>query len=556
MSKIKGNALDLWSAGQPFSLSAAGAYEIQLDTMLSIVAGSLAITSGSITGSLIDSNTITATNIDVATITATEIDLTLFTGDDLHFTAVDATPISIVVSNKLSSDGSVAWTGDQDADGFKLTNLGTPTASADATTVGYVSTAVKSGYYHLGPVDTHQLQPAGDEWVRAGACLYLAGLPSVADTFTVQGLTFTFVAGAPATATEIQIGGTVSATAANIVSELNSCASLTLSGTAFNAEFVVYDVDPYITLVVVSEDPPNTPSDGNSRTLTTSTANLDIMWNFMGGVTLEDSYYGAVLCAIDSELMYYYTKDLGWRILTGFGGVDAYVRIDLSSTPDYLGANFNDGVLRVDSTLSYTDGGDFITLAVDTTQLDHTQLINSGAISHASIDTHIGDVTLHFTEASIDHVNISSVGSNSHFQIDTHISDATLHFTMPGIDDLTDTTITSVSSADRLEYNGSAWVNVSPNYLSTLITGANYTILDDDQIAKLLVDPDGTDRDIYLPTAADNSGRDIYIKNVNTNVVTVHGEGAETIDGAATLDLTVQYTSYLLHCDGSNWHIL
>lgn len=44
---------------------------------------------------------------------------------------------------------------------------------------------------------------------------------------------------------------------------------------------------------------------------------------------------------------------------------DCLVGIDSAATPDYLGAASSDGVLRTGSTISYTDGGNYVTLAVN-----------------------------------------------------------------------------------------------------------------------------------------------------------------------------------------------
>jgi hypothetical protein len=59
------------------------------------------------------------------------------------------------------------------------------------------------------------------------------------------------------------------------------------------------------------------------------------------------------------------TKDTGtgnavWKV--GGGGSDVKVGIDVAATAGFLGAASSDGVLRVDSSLDYTDGGDFVTL--------------------------------------------------------------------------------------------------------------------------------------------------------------------------------------------------
>jgi len=74
---------------------------------------------------------------------------------------------------------------------------------------------------------------------------------------------------------------------------------------------------------------------------------------------------------------------------------------------------------------------------------DHTMLVNIGTNTHADIDTHIADSTLHFTVGSIDHTAITNVGTNTHAQIDTHIADSTLHFTVGSIDH---TAITNVGT--------------------------------------------------------------------------------------------------------------
>jgi len=50
------------------------------------------------------------------------------------------------------------------------------------------------------------------------------------------------------------------------------------------------------------------------------------------------------------------------------------------------------------------------------------------------LTVHIGDTSVHFTEASIDHTNIQNIGVNSHDQIDTHIGDTSVHFTEASID--------------------------------------------------------------------------------------------------------------------------
>lgn len=72
----------------------------------------------------------------------------------------------------------------------------------------------------------------------------------------------------------------------------------------------------------------------------------------------------------------------------------------------------------------------------------------------------------------------------------------------------------------------------------------------------LLVDASGGARTVNLP-AASGGGR-IVVKKTDSsaNVVTIDGDGSETIDGSLTLVLGFQYDSVTLVSDGSDWWIV
>jgi len=107
--------------------------------------------------------------------------------------------------------------------------------------------------------------------------------------------------------------------------------------------------------------------------------------------------------------------------------------------------------------------------------LDHlTDISNVGGNTHAQIDSHIGDGTIHFTEGSIDHTAIQNIGINSHAQIDTHIGDATIHSPFSGL--------------VTVEYD-----EVVPTYTNSLMTQVVYK-LSTATVATLTITYDSSDR--------------------------------------------------------------
>lgn len=87
---------------------------------------------------------------------------------------------------------------------------------------------------------------------------------------------------------------------------------------------------------------------------------------------------------------------------------------------------------------------------------------------------------------------------------------------------------------------------------------ADYTVTDTDGVSIILMTTGASDRTITLPTAADNSGRVLEIKKVDSGVglCILDGEGAETIDDIATFEMRKQWDSCKIICDGTEWHLL
>lgn len=81
---------------------------------------------------------------------------------------------------------------------------------------------------------------------------------------------------------------------------------------------------------------------------------------------------------------------------------------------------------------------------------------------------------------------------------------------------------------------------------------ASYTAAITDQLAVL--DSTSGALTVTLPAAASSTNATLwFLVKANTNTITIDGNAAETIDGAATLVLKNKYQWTMLWCDGSGW---
>lgn len=107
---------------------------------------------------------------------------------------------------------------------------------------------------------------------------------------------------------------------------------------------------------------------------------------------------------------------------------------------------------------------------------------------------------------------------------------------------------------------GNAWLNGGQTAKVTTVAAATYNLLETDYILNVTYTGTGAVTNLQLMTEQTVAGRVIRIKdaggNAGTNNITITTEGAQTIDGAATLILNTNYQAVDLYCDGSNWFIL
>lgn len=113
---------------------------------------------------------------------------------------------------------------------------------------------------------------------------------------------------------------------------------------------------------------------------------------------------------------------------------------------------------------------------------------------------------------------------------------------------------TTAGTKGYIPYNsdGSGTLTWEPNQKGVKAASADYTILDNDGFYSILVTTGASDRTITLPAAANNAGRKILIKKVDSGAGDVVISG--TVEGGTTWKLQNQYGACTVYSDGSAWY--
>jgi len=136
---------------------------------------------------------------------------------------------------------------------------------------------------------------------------------------------------------------------------------------------------------------------------------------------------------------------------------------------------------------------------------------------------------------------------------------------------------TTDNGVDKLQVNGSIYSSTTlkgndisivgtgsiPTLTSTQFTTQSFSALTTAKTANYttafndyFIDCTSGTFTVTLQAAASYQGRVLIIKNSGAGTITVDGNGSETIDGATTYSLSVQYATVQIMSDGTNWKII
>lgn len=122
---------------------------------------------------------------------------------------------------------------------------------------------------------------------------------------------------------------------------------------------------------------------------------------------------------------------------------------------------------------------------------------------------------------------------------------------MPNVNDALAGSSGTPSSSNPFATSADPRISVAPTTKT-----ADYTITLAD--GAVLVDATGGAVVLTLPAAASASRRTFIAKKIDAtaNAMTLDGNGAETIDGAATKATTTQWVSFSVYSNGTAWFLV
>lgn len=105
------------------------------------------------------------------------------------------------------------------------------------------------------------------------------------------------------------------------------------------------------------------------------------------------------------------------------------------------------------------------------------------------------------------------------------------------------------------EFDGEVFMDGNTSVSVATTTSASYTAA---AATVILANANSNNITVNLPAASGKTGRVYVVKKIDSsvNTVTIDGNSAETIDGAATVVLSTQYDVRRLVCDGTNWMLI
>ncbi|MFA5350286.1 MAG: hypothetical protein WC357_03010, partial [Candidatus Omnitrophota bacterium] len=121
-------------------------------------------------------------------------------------------------------------------------------------------------------------------------------------------------------------------------------------------------------------------------------------------------------------------------------------------------------------------------------------------------------------------------------------------------------TITDAANGDiTITPNGTGLINLTAPTYGQITSGADGDAALTQAMCGLYTCPNTVARTLTLPAVADNAGLWYTIKKTHAAAaaITIEGNGAETIDGAANnAECDAQYDAITVVCDGTEWHIV